>query len=829
MKNGDRKKNGRLSGDGPAAPDSTDRLCRSTDRLRRSTGRLRRRLEVRGRVQGVGFRPFVFRLAGDLSLGGLVGNDTQGVFIEVEGPAPAVDGFTERLTADLPPLARINSLRAREIPLCRDGLFRIAASETGTARDTQVTPDTALCADCRDELFDRANRRYRYPFINCTNCGPRYSIIRTVPYDRPATTMAPFAMCPACRDEYEAPADRRFHAQPIACPACGPRVRLLNSRGEGIDGDPFAECAVLLRAGKIVAIKGLGGFHLACAAGSDRAVAVLRERKGREAKPFALMVGSLEEARAIAHVEESAAAAMATPAAPIVLVAKKEDAAVSGLVAPGSRCLGIMLPNTPLHALLLGESPGPLVLTSANPSGEPLCHDNDEALHRLSGMADAFLVHDRGIERPVDDSVALAVSLPGRPGRKKDGERTGTTGKTEGDGVIILRRARGYVPDPIDVDTAAPRPILAVGGELKSAVCFLSGGSAVLSEHLGELSNARAYRNFIRAVDRLKILLDTEPELVACDSHPDYAATRYARSLGLPLVEVQHHHAHIMSCLADNGFTGPVIGIACDGTGYGEDGSIWGCELLLCRGVEFSRAGCLKPFPLPGGDAAARDTWRPAAGLLHETFGAEWPGAVADFFDAVDPEAVALIAARLAGPATLPLTSSLGRLFDAAAFLLGLCDRNRFEAEAPMALETAAWKGRDDGEPLPLPLLREGRENPLTLDPRPLITAIVEGRRAGRSAPDLARAFHEAIAEALCNAAIGLSEAHGIGTVALSGGCFANHLLLRLVVGRLRKTGLAVLRHKNVPPGDGGIALGQALVAAAGRKVPTPGKKKEII
>lgn len=757
----------------------------------------RRRIQVRGRVQGVGFRPFVFRLATALSLKGHVGNDGHGVFIEIEGPASSLDAFSKRLRKELPPLAEISSLTTRDLSVRREKTFHIVQSRTAEGPDAAITPDAAACKDCLRELFDPDDRRYGYPFITCTNCGPRYSIIHSVPYDRPATTMARFEMCPECREEYESPADRRYHAQPVACASCGPAVWLMTQEGGLVEDDPIAACAALLRKGRIVAIKGLGGFHLACRADMPSAVRTLRERKNREAKPFALMVGNIAKAKAIAELDDAAEALLSSPACPIVLLPRKEKTSICNEVAPGSRCFGIMLPYTPLHALLFAHDPGPLVMTSGNPSAEPLCHDNDEAITRLEGLADAFLLHDRPIERPVDDSVA--ISLPSSKGDR---------------GVMPLRRARGFVPDAIEIPSPAAVPVLAVGGELKSAVCFLSGRRAVLSEHLGELQSPVAYRNFIRAIDRLKELLEIEPELVACDMHPDYAATRYARALGMPLIEVQHHHAHILSCMADVGIKGPVIGISCDGTGYGLDGAVWGCEILVCEGSEFTRAGHLDYFPLPGGDAAAIDTWRPALGLLHETFGADWPKEAADHLGPLDQEALDLAAARMSGSNPLPRTSSLGRLFDGAAFLLGICGKNRFEAEAPMRLESEAWKCHGPVESLSYSLEDGGDEEPLRIDPRPLILALLEGRRAGRPIPKLAKAFHETIAAALTSNVLRISERTGIRDVALSGGCFANRLLSMRLVDMLQEDDLRVWVHRKVPPGDGGIALGQAVAAA---------------
>ncbi|HOB74585.1 MAG TPA: carbamoyltransferase HypF [Phycisphaerae bacterium] len=812
---------------------------------------VRRRLDVRGRVQGVGFRPFVYRLARELRLSGLVGNDSHGAFIEVEGPAAAVEAFLTRLRGELPPLARISSLSVTDVPLRHDPSFRIETSVRSEGQDAEIAPDVAICDDCLAELLDPADRRFRYPFINCMNCGPRYSIIRGVPYDRANTTMAVFRMCPACQAEYDHPGNRRFHAQPNACPVCGPRLWLSDAKGTVLEGDPIRATADRLRAGAIVAIKGIGGFHLACRADRDEVVERLRERKGREAKAFALMVASLDEARRLCEVDAASAAALTSVARPIVLLPKRDRERISALVAPGSEYYGVMLPYTPLHYLLFAEGLGPLVMTSANPSEEPLCRDNEEALARLAGIADAFLLNDRDIERRVDDSVVLAVGSRAcgssglfscSPSSSEEASQpAGAPASAEpAEGWILpIRRARGFAPAPLEVPLESPEPILAVGGELKSTVCLLAGRQAVLSEHLGELSNAAAYRNFVETIGRFKELLRLDPAVVAYDLHPEYAATRYARSLGLKGVGVQHHHAHIVSCMAENGIDGPVVGVACDGTGYGTDGAIWGCEILVCEEAAFTRAGHLDYFPLLGGDASARDTWRPAAGLLHATYGADWTRAADYCLRRVAPEAVAFVAGRLARGIHRPLTSSLGRLFDAVAFLLGVCDRNRYEAEAAMSLEALARQQPPAG---PLAFEIHGdisspvgdtprgamwSGEPLRLDVRPMVRELVERARSldtGRPAHGigtsservgaLARAFQDTLATMLVEAVRRVARRTHLERVVLSGGCFANRLLTESVCAGLTAAGFKVFTHQRVPTGDGGIALGQAVAAA---------------
>jgi hydrogenase maturation protein HypF len=752
---------------------------------------------VRGRVQGVGFRPFVYRLASELKLEGVVGNDSHGAFIEIEGPIDRVDAFARRLQGELPPLASIASLEAEEMAPRRDGAFRIAASTFESAQDAEITPDTATCEDCLRELFDPADRRFRYPFINCTNCGPRYSIIRAVPYDRPNTTMARFRMCPACQAEYDGPANRRFHAQPNACPVCGPRVWLANHDGNELPGDAIRQGADLLRQGLIVAIKGIGGFHLACRAEDDTAVARLRERKMREAKPLALMVASLEAANEIVEVDEVAAAELAGSVRPIVLAPRRPGARIGPQVAPGNDSLGIMLPYTPLHHLLMAEGPGPLVMTSANPTDEPLCSRNEEAIERLGAIVDAFLMHDRDIERRVDDSVVKVMAGPG------------------GSHVIVpIRRARGLAPAPVEVAVESPLPVLGVGGELKSAVCILNGRQAVLSEHLGELENPAAFRNFTTTIEQFKRLLRVEPRLVACDMHPDYAATRYAVTLGLPVTKVQHHHAHIVSCMAEAGITGRVIGVSCDGTGYGTDGAIWGCEVLVCDEVEFERAGHLQYYRLIGGDQAARETWRPAVSLLRDAFGAGWRKAAGSQLSRVDGQALDILERRLASADRIPWTSSLGRLFDAVSFLLGLCDRNRYEAEAAMVLESVARQS-ERAKDLAYAIIKPDHGDwPIVCDVRPTLGELLDGLAGGRDVGQLASAFHATCARMLADVVEQVAEATGLRCVVLSGGCFANRLLLELLLERLQERGLEAVAHRQVPTGDGGIALGQAVAAA---------------
>ena len=784
----------------------TNRADSETSGHSRDGSCVRRRLDVWGRVQGVGFRPFVYRLADELGLGGYVSNTLQGAELEVEGPPEAVRRFLERLEPELPPLARIASVTETVLEPRGDRSFAIRASIARGIRKVGIAPDTATCPDCRRELFDPADRRFRYPFTNCTNCGPRYSIIRSVPYDRPNTTMACFPMCSACQGEYDAPGDRRFHAQPNACGECGPRARLVDAAGREVPGDAIRVAARLLADGAIVAVKGLGGFHLACRADSDEAVSELRRRKGREAKPLAVMVSSRAEAEQLTVLDDVSAAALVSPICPIVLAPKRSGVAISRHVAPGTDCFGVMLAYTPLHALLFAEGLDSLVMTSGNPSAEPLCGDNEEALKRLGGIADAFLLHDRDIERRVDDSVVMCAALPSRPGT--DGGR-GPESVT-----VPLRRARGHVPDAIRVPVPAVEPVLALGGEMKSTVCVLAQDQAVLSEHLGELSNPAAYRNFLRAIECFQALLDLRPRVVAHDMHPEYASTRYAQGLDERTTAVQHHHAHMVSCMAENGLRGRVVGVTCDGTGFGTDGTIWGCEVLVGDESGFERRGHLGAFPLLGGDAAAVDTWRPAAGLLAAVYGADWVSAAAGMRGRFDSEAVAVAATRFASDShPVVRTSSLGRLFDGVAFLVGTCARNRFEAEAAMGLQVAA-AGADRPESLPWGVA-ELPDGTLVMEFNALIDAVVAAVGKGVPVGRVARGFHEAVAQMLAACTLRTAAREDLHRVVLSGGCFANRLLLERLWELLGRGGVDVYIHRLVPPGDGGISLGQAVVANA--------------
>jgi len=767
----------------------------------------RRRFVLTGQVQGVGFRPFVYRLAQDLCLTGWVVNDAAGVVICVQGLPTAVESFAYRLRAELPPLAHIATCeQSDEQPMAVEKHFEIRPSAGGEMTDAQVTVDTATCAECLAELADPGDPRYAYPFINCTNCGPRYSIVERIPYDRPNTTMRDFAMCPLCGGEYSDPASRRFHAQPVACETCGPHVWLAGPDGQAGDcADALSAAAGMLADGKIVAIKGLGGFHLACRADDEAVVARVRQRKRRDAKPFALMVGDLPAAERLCEISPDAREILAGPLRPIVICPVRPEADVAPSVAYGLGSLGIMLPYTPLHHLLFARGPGPLVMTSGNYSDEPLIKDNDAALATLGQIADAFLLHDRRIERRVDDSV-VQVHVDGSVG--------------------VLRRGRGYAPRPVrlcgELAGASNGGVLAVGAELKNTVCLLGGSRAVVSEHIGDLKDGRVYRHFIDCISHLEALYEFATEVIATDLHPRYLSTDYAerRSRGeIPgcqpgrIVRVQHHYAHIVSCLAEHGRTGPVIGLACDGVGYGDDGAVWGCEVLRADIHGYSRTGHLRYLPLPGGDLAARQTFRPAVAALHETFGqslGDHAAALADTGLNVDEAVLDACTQMLAAGVNCPPSSSLGRWFDAAAWLCGVAEANRYEAEAPMRLEATASGGVDEAYDV-----RIDGADPFQIDLRPMVEQMVADRLGGAETGVMAARFHNTVVAMLAAAAVRAREQTGLETVALSGGCFANRYVTWRLSAALSSAGFEVLRHRTIPCNDGGISLGQAVAAAA--------------
>ncbi|NOX62790.1 MAG: carbamoyltransferase HypF [Chloroflexi bacterium] len=747
-------------------------------------------VQIHGAVQGVGFRPFVYRLASELGLKGWVINDSRGVFIEAEGEAAHVNAFVVRLQDEKPPLAIINALEVKWLEPRGFEHFEIRHSDDSGGKTVLVLPDIATCADCLNEVFDPGDRRYRYPFTNCTNCGPRFSIIQALPYDRPNTTMSRFIMCAACQTEYENPLDRRFHAQPNACPVCGPSLALWDREGKTLShssDEALRQTAQALREGKIVAVKGLGGFHLMCDARNADAVALLRERKPRRDKPFALMARDLAQAARLVEISPEARGLLASPQAPIALLPRRDDAPVADNVAPGNPTLGVMLPYTPLHHLLLHEIDFTVVATSGNLTDEPICTDENDAIRRLGHIADLFLVHNRPIERHVDDSVAWLVE--GKP--------------------RLLRRARGYAPLPIPLTRAMPT-ILAVGAHLKNTVALSVGDQAFISQHIGDLETAQAMRAFERVIRDFLRMYEAKPTIIAHDMHPDYLATKWAKENAderVKLAAVQHHHAHLAAVLAENQIEGPALGVIWDGTGFGTDGAIWGGEFLLGDAAEFERVAHLRPFRLPGGDKAIKEPRRIALALLWEMFGR----------DACMQEDLAPVAAFERNERRLltqmleknlhaPLTTSAGRLFDGVAALLDLHQVVSFEGQAAMALEFATDPAHEDAYPLPLSEVGP----PWVLDWRPLLSAVLADLRSGAPTPTIAARFHNALIEAI----LATARRTGEPRVALSGGCFQNRILTERAAQRLRAAGFEVILHRQVPPNDGGVSLGQIAVAA---------------
>jgi hydrogenase maturation protein HypF len=744
--------------------------------------RVRTAIRVEGIVQGVGFRPFVHGLATALGLAGLVGNDARGVFIEVEGEGEDVERFLHGLHSP-PPLAVIERITTR--PLTAEGAdgFAIVGSDARGRRSALVSFDCATCADCLRELRDPADRRHGYPFINCTNCGPRFTIVTDIPYDRPNTTMAGFAMCADCAAEYHDPADRRFHAQPVCCPACGPRLVLRDRDGRELPGEPIEQARALLRRGGILAVKGLGGYHLAATAADEAAVAALRARKHREDKPFAVMAPDLASARLLGEPDAAEEALLAGTARPIVLLRRRADAPLAEAVAPGNRSIGVMLPYTPLHHLLVAE---PLVLTSGNVSDEPIAYRDEDALARLREIADAFLTHDRPIHLRTDDSVVRVFR-----GRQ-----------------LPVRRSRGFVPRPLPSPEGGPA-VLACGAELKNTFCLAEGGHAFVSHHIGDLENYETLRAFREGIEHFGRLFGISPAVLAHDLHPEYLSTKYALDQAaerdLPLVGVQHHHAHIAACLADNEHTGRVIGVAFDGTGYGLDGTLWGGEFLLADLTGFQRVGHLRPVPLPGGTMAIKEPWRMAA-----AYGVPEHLDVARRNAATWEQVVAVGRAGLGAPPT----SSVGRLFDAVAAVLGVRDRVNYEGQAAIELEQLAAPRERSSYPVRLDDAGDGGTS-FVVPGADLVQAVVEDLLAGTPTPVIAGRFHNAVGDLIVAGASRLREATGLTTVALSGGVFQNVLLLERAVAGLEAEGFAVLTHHRVPPNDGGVSLGQAAVAAA--------------
>jgi hydrogenase maturation protein HypF len=752
-----------------------------------SAGNTRLRIAVHGAVQGVGFRPFVFRLATGLGLAGWVVNTPQGVLIEVEGGEAALEDFLVRLGREAPPRAVLAGIETWKLDPAGAAGFEVRHSEAAGTRTAFILPDLAVCPDCLREMSDPKDRRFRYPFINCTNCGPRFSIILDLPYDRSRTTMHGFPLCADCAAEYRDPANRRFHAEPVACPACGPRVALKDSGGRELAdrGEAIARAAAAIRDGAVVAVKGLGGFHLVCDARRDDAVRELRRRKRREEKPLAVMAPALAAIEEWCEVSPAESRLLRSPEAPIVLLRRLPGAGVAESVAPANPYLGVMLPYTPLHHLLLEAAGGPVVATSGNLSDEPICTDETEALGRLAGIADLFLVHDRGIARHVDDSVVRIVL-----GRE-----------------LVLRRARGYAPLPV----VLPGPlaeVIAVGAHLKNAIAVTSGPNIFVSQHIGDLDTPRSVDAFDRVLEDFQRLYAVTPVAVAHDMHPDYASTAWARHCGLPAVAVQHHRAHVLACMAENDLGAPCLGVAWDGTGWGGDGTVWGGEFLeIGPGGAARRVAHLRSFPLPGGEAAVKEPRRSGLGLMYEMLGEavftmEHLAPVREF----NPGEREVLRRALAHGVNAPRTSSAGRLFDAVASLTGLRQVMRFEGQAAMELEWTA-SGASAGRDYPFPV--EEREGVLVADWAPLVRAILDDVRDGVPMAAIAAGFHAGLGRLIADVAGRLKAPR----VVLTGGCFQNRLLLEGAVGALQRSRIRAYWHQRIPPNDGGIAVGQAVAA----------------
>ncbi|HYA64331.1 MAG TPA: carbamoyltransferase HypF [Candidatus Sulfotelmatobacter sp.] len=752
---------------------------------------VRRAIDVTGIVQGVGFRPFVYRLAHECNLTGLIANTPAGVTIEVQGEGDVIERFLARLQSEAPPLAKITSLSPRDIEVQTDTAFRIVSSRLDKPPKALISPDVAVCADCLREMMNPRDRRFRYPFINCTNCGPRFTIIRDIPYDRARTSMASFRMCAACQAEYDDPANRRFHAQPNACWDCGPQLQLWSADGSRVDtAEPIREAARLLELDAVVAVKGLGGFHLACNARSEVAVNTLRERKRRVEKPFAVMLRRIEDIERVCALDDHARKLLLSFERPILLLPRRPDANLAGSIAPHNRFLGVFLPYTPLHHLLFSSTKvDALIMTSANLSEEPIAIDNQEAAQRLQAIADAYLVHNRDVLRRCDDSVVRLAA-----GRSQQ-----------------LRRSRGFVPVPVPIERES-EPILAVGGELKNTICVVRGSEAFLSQHIGDLENLESYKFFEEAVEHLQRILEVHPKIIAYDLHPDYFSTKWALAQeGMQLVGVQHHHAHIAACMAENHLDGKVIGIALDGTGYGTDGAIWGGEVLLADYSDFERAAHFEYVPLPGGAAAIHEPWRMAVSYLARHYGKDLSGLDLPFLQSIDARRLHVVQQMIDREIHSPRTSSCGRLFDAVAALAGIRSTVNYEAQAAIEFEMAGHDSTHEGA-YPFDLIPDGSHWQIgTLS---LFQSLLGDIKRQESVADISRRFHRGLASVFVDLARKIREQSKLDRVCLSGGCFQNLLLFELLLNGLRAESFEVYFHSEVPPGDGGISLGQALVAA---------------
>ena len=756
----------------------------------------RLRLLIFGAVQGVGFRPFIYRLAIELNLTGWVNNSMSGVFIEVEGESKILEKFLSRVQIENPPRSHIQSIETTWLDYAGYTTFDIRHSVSGE-KNAIILPDLATCPDCLQDIFDPQNRRYGYPFTNCTNCGPRYTIIEALPYDRPKTTMKGFFMCSECQKEYENPHDRRFHAQPNACPRCGPQLAIWDKQGNSIATPDLAlkMAADFLKEGKIIAVKGLGGFHLMADGSNLDAIGQLRQRKGRPQKPFALMYSSLELIKnhcQVSHLEEKL---LTSPESPIVLLKRKPDCInLWNYIAPNNPCWGVMLPYTPLHHLLLLNLKFPIVTTSGNISDEPICIDEDEAIQRLGHIADIFLVHNRPILRPVDDSVVRVIA-----GRE-----------------MVIRRARGYAPFPIILKSegkiqnaevkysSSSTSLLATGGHLKNTIAMLRGNQVFISQHIGDLSNSQALGAFHQVIDSLKELYDFEPKIIACDTNLDYLSSQFAQSQGCPVVKVQHHYAHVLSCMAENGITAPVLGVAWDGTGYGKDGTIWGGEFLLITDNSYQRVAHFRTFKLPGGHWAVKEPRRVALGILYEVFGSFDGLEILPSFEDFSDKELKLIQQMLSRDLNSPLTSSVGRLFDGVASILGICQQTSFEGQGAVALEYKAIDYKTD-QVYPYDIL--GTDFPLVVDWQLIIKGILDDILEHLSIQEISAKFHNTLVEVIVKISQIISEEK----IVLTGGCFQNKYLTEQAINRLNQEQLIPVWHKKVPPNDAGIALGQIM------------------
>jgi hydrogenase maturation protein HypF len=755
--------------------------------------KIRENIIIKGIVQGVGFRPFIHKLVQNYNLSGWVLNSNQGVEMDVEGKTEELNNFISDIKDKLPPLARIENIEVNQLPLMGYKGFSIKKSITKEENGfVLVSPDISICEDCLQELFDPRNQRFRYPFINCTNCGPRFTIIKDIPYDRGKTTMRVFEMCPQCQSEYENIEDRRYHAQPNACADCGPQVSLYQNKRKLEFVDPIEKAVKLLKEGKIGAIKGLGGFHLACDATNNKAVAKLRRLKNREAKPFAIMSFNLEKIKQYCKLGKKEEEWLINRARPIVILKKKEDSLISSLTAPRNNYLGVMLPYTPLHYLLLKDNFTALIMTSGNIADQPIIGDNQEALEKLDRIADFFLLYNRDIFNRCDDSVLKIIN---------------------GDN-MFFRRSRGYVPYPIILDFEL-KEVLALGGELKNTISFSKENYVFLSQYLGDLKSVETLNFLKKSITSLKKMFRINPEIIACDLHPDYLSTQYAEEIGakkgLKVVKVQHHHAHIASCMAENNIKEKVIGVAYDGTGYGDDGNIWGGEFLLCDLKEYIRVGHLKYYPLPGGDKAIMEPWRMAYSYLYSIYGPRAKKIDIDFNRRMDYDRLSIIEKMIDKNINSPFTSSCGRLFDAASSLIGIRDEISYEGQAAMELESFCASGIK--ERYNFYICKEGDE--FIIDPQGIFIDIIKDLKEGIDKKVMAAKFHNTVAEFTLNLCGKIRENTGINKIALSGGVFQNRYLTEKIIFLLEKDDFQVYTQRKVPPNDGGISLGQAVVAGS--------------